>query len=72
MALERDSRAKRRLEFAIYNTCFAGMNGDKPFKKLKKPEDLYKLPSEMIKKVAKFNGQFRPDLAELARQGKRQ
>ena len=70
--LERESYYKRRIEFAIYNTCFAGMNGDQPFKKIKKPQDLYLLPSEQVKSVPKFNGKFRPDLAEAARKGKRQ
>ena len=66
--LERDDIKSRDLEFAIYNTCFAGMNGDRPFKKIKKPSDLYRLPSDDIK-TKEFNGEFRQDLAEAARRG---
>ena len=62
-------RMFRNIEFAIYNTTFAGANGERPFKKIRKPEDLYKLPSD-IKKTNEFNGTFRADLAEAARQGK--
>lgn len=36
----------RNLEFAAYNTTFAGMNGERPFKKIRKPKDLYKLPTD--------------------------
>jgi len=38
----------RNLEFAIYNTTFAGMSGEKPYKKIKKPSDLYKLPTDNV------------------------
>lgn len=27
----------------MYNTAFAGMSGEQPFKKIKKPSDLYRL-----------------------------
>ena len=37
---------QRNLEFTMYNTTFAGMNGVKPFKKIRKPKDLYSLPSD--------------------------
>ena len=36
----------RNIEFANYNTCFAGMNGTKVYKNIKRPRDLYKLPSD--------------------------
>ena len=37
----------RNIEYANYNTAFAGMNGTRPFKSIKKPTDLYKLPSDI-------------------------
>ena len=37
---------QRNLEFAIYTTTFAGMNGVQVYKKIKKPTDLYSLPSD--------------------------
>ena len=36
----------RNIEFAAYATTFAGMSGERPFKKIKKPADLYKLPTD--------------------------
>ena len=39
----------RNIEFAIYNSAFAGMNGEKVFKKYKKPSDLYKLSIDNVK-----------------------
>lgn len=39
----------RNVEYAIYNTSFS-MNGKKIFKSIKKPQDLYSLPSEERKK----------------------
>lgn len=41
----------RQLEFAIYNTTFAGMSGERPFKNIKKPKDLYTLPTDQTKVV---------------------
>ena len=41
----------RNVEFAIYNTTFAGMSGARVFKKIKEPQDLYKLPSDKPKEV---------------------
>ena len=41
---------QRNLEFAIYNTCYAGMSGAKVFKKYKSPEDLYRLPTDKLEK----------------------
>ena len=38
----------RNIEFAIYNTTFAGMSGEQPFKKIRKPNDLYKLPTDNV------------------------
>lgn len=32
----------------MYNTTFAGMSGEQPFKKIKKSSDLYKLPTDNI------------------------
>ena len=40
---------QRNLEFTIYKTTFAGMNGSQPFKKIRKPKDLYSLPSDKRK-----------------------
>jgi hypothetical protein len=36
----------RALEFAQYNTTFAGMSGERPFKNIKKATDLYRLPTD--------------------------
>ena len=36
----------RAIEFAAYNTTFAGMSGERPFKKIKKATDLYRLPTD--------------------------
>jgi hypothetical protein len=36
----------RNLEFASYATTFAGMSGERVFKKINKPTDLYKLPTD--------------------------
>ena len=43
----------RDLRFDIYNTAFAGMNGVKVFKKIKKQSDLFPLPQDKktIKKL---------------------
>ena len=41
----------RHLEFAIYTNAYAGMSGVKVNKNIKKPSDLYPLPSD--KKVYK-------------------
>jgi hypothetical protein len=38
----------RNIEFALYNTTFAGMSGKKVFDKLKKPRDLYSLPIDVL------------------------
>lgn len=34
----------RNIEFAVYNSTFAGMSGKKVFDKVRKPSDLYRLP----------------------------
>jgi hypothetical protein len=39
----------RNLEFTTYNTAFAGMSGERPFKKIKKPSDLYRLPTDTVR-----------------------
>ena len=36
----------RAIEFSAYNTTFAGMSGERPFKKIKKATDLYRLPTD--------------------------
>ena len=36
----------RNIEFAQYNVQYNAMNGKKIFKNLKKPRDLYELPSD--------------------------
>lgn len=36
----------RAIEFAAYNTTFAGMSGERPFKKIKKATDLYRLATD--------------------------
>ena len=36
----------RDMIFTMYNTTFAGMDGRKVFKEIKKPQDLYKLPTD--------------------------
>ena len=43
----------RDLRFDMYNTAFAGMSGEKVFKKIKKPSDLFPLPTDkkIIKKL---------------------
>jgi hypothetical protein len=46
----------RNLEFASYNTAFAGMSGERPFKKVRKPTDLYRLPTDN-----KFSGPIKID-----------
>ena len=33
----------RNIEFSNYQTAFAGMSGENPFKKIKRPRDLYRL-----------------------------
>ena len=38
--------SQRNLEFYLHRTTFAGMSGVQVFKDLKKPEDLYPLPSD--------------------------
>lgn len=38
----------RNIEFANYNTAF-GFNGKKIFREIKKPKDLYELPSDIKK-----------------------
>lgn len=45
----------RQIEFAIYNTTFAGMSGERPFKNIKKPKDLYRLPTDQTKVVGVDN-----------------
>ena len=42
----------RDLRFDIYNTTFAGMNGEKVFKRIKKQSDLFELPQDK-KKIEK-------------------
>ena len=44
----------RQLEFAAYKTSIGGMSGKPNFKGLKKPQDLYKLPSDKKAKDAKM------------------
>ena len=44
----------RAVEFSAYNTTFAGMSGERPFKKIKKATDLYRLPTDQ-KTVAKVD-----------------
>lgn len=46
----------RALEFATYNTTFAGMSGERPFKNIKKPTDLYRLPTDQ-KTVVKVDNE---------------
>ena len=36
----------RDLRFDIYNTSFAGMNGERTHKRIKKPSDLFPLPGD--------------------------
>ncbi len=36
----------RNIEFAVYNSTFAGMSGKKVFDKVRKPRDLYTLPTD--------------------------
>ena len=36
----------RQLEFAVYRSSIGGMSGKPNFKTVKKPQDLYVLPSE--------------------------
>ena len=43
---EKQLELQRNLEFAIYTTTFAGMSGVQVYKGIKKPSDLYKLPSD--------------------------
>ena len=53
---------QRNLEYTIYKTTFAGMNGAQPFKNIKTPRDLYTLPSD--KKI------FKPVKIDRAQQAK--
>ena len=41
----------RNIEFAQYNVQYNSMNGKKIFKNLKRPRDLYELPSDGIRYV---------------------
>ena len=41
----------RNVEFAIYNASINAMNGKQNFRRLKKPADLYKLPSDPKEKA---------------------
>ena len=66
--LNREDAIVRNIEFTLYKTTYAGMNGEKVFKAIKKPQDLYRLPIDDTKKS--FDGVFRKDLAEAAKQGK--
>ena len=43
----------RDLEYTLYATTFAGMKGEKVFKSIKKPTDLYLFPDEQPKKKLK-------------------
>ena len=42
----REWERTRQLEYTMYTTTFAGMSGEQVYKKLKKPLDLYKLPTD--------------------------
>lgn len=44
--LEQFMRIGRNIEFATYNSVYNFMTGKKTFKKIKKPSDIYKLPSD--------------------------
>ena len=37
----------RNIEFSNYQTAFAGMSGENPFKKIKRPRDLYTLLNDI-------------------------
>ena len=52
---EKLTRDKRDIIFAIYNTCYAGMQGTKVFKTINKPSDLGYLPGDP--KPKKLEGQ---------------
>jgi hypothetical protein len=41
----------RNIEFSNYQTAFAGMSGENPFKKIKRPRDLYKLLNDIPKNI---------------------
>ncbi len=42
----KDWERTRQLEFTMYATTFAGMSGEQVYKKIKRPVDLYKLPTD--------------------------
>jgi len=55
----------RQLEFAIYNTTFAGMSGERPFKNIKKPKDLYRLPTDQTQVVKVDNEMARANVERM-------
>lgn len=46
----------RYLAFTIIDSTFAGMNGTKVNKKLKRPEDMFKLPTDVKEKKITLSG----------------
>jgi len=42
-----DWERTRNIEFSNYQTAFAGMSGENPFKKIKRPRDLYRLDNDI-------------------------
>ena len=52
----------RNIEFATYNASVNPMNGKQNFRKLKKPSDLYRLPTD--EKEKPITGQAAQDLLD--------
>ena len=55
----------RNIEFSNYNTAYAGMNGKRVFKKIKRPSDLYKLPSDSVNELKVDKKAFESALDQL-------
>lgn len=61
-----DNIRQRSLEFALYNTSFRGMNGEKSYKKIAKPSDLYKLSTDSEVKTEGLSGDAANDFLKTS------
>ena len=50
-----DWERTRSIEFSTYNVQYGMMDGKKIFKNIRKPSDLYKLPTDKAKKPVKID-----------------
>lgn len=55
----------RQVEFALYNTTFVGMSGERPFKNIKKTTDLYRLPIDQVELAKVDKVQARGDVERM-------